>query len=157
MIPFNEWFVFFYISWCASGVLSVGTLFFACYFVLKSIFQMKKFNAIFPAKTETFSFGRYDRTTKVMQDFKPAIAQLTNQTTLPSFMKYDIPQNVFFDMLIDKEGLLWLSSATNGIIKVRFPSNHFSFIYSSLLANDINATENSSGSTTIQYLHSFIF
>lgn len=88
---------------------------------------------------------RYDRTTKVMQDFKPAIAQLTNQTTLPSFMKYDIPQNVFFDMLIDKEGLLWLSSATNGIIKVRFPSNHFSFIYSSLLANDINATENSSG------------
>lgn len=40
----------------------------------------------------------------------------------------------FFDVDIDKDGMLWLSSTTNGIYKISFPRHGFSFIRPDLFA-----------------------
>lgn len=84
---------------------------------------------------------RYDRTTASMQDFKPNAVQYS--TT--SLMQYGIQQSIFFDITADKDGLLWLASANDGLYKVRFPSNKFTLLYSSILAEDIHATDNNYG------------
>ena len=84
---------------------------------------------------------RYDRSLKAMLPFAPNMTEGYVQTTLPSFMQNSNPQNVFYDMSIDDEGLLWLTSTTDGLFKVRFPSNQFSFLYTSLLADDIHPSD----------------
>lgn len=81
---------------------------------------------------------RFDRSIGMMQTFTPNIAEGYAQTTLPTFMQNGSQQNVFYDMFIDNNGLLWLTSTTDGLFKVRFPSNQFSLLYTSLLSDDIH-------------------
>ncbi|MBV5343530.1 hybrid sensor histidine kinase/response regulator, partial [bacterium] len=49
------------------------------------------------------------------------VAQLNNQS--------DLAQNgekkVFFDLMLDKDNILWLSSTTNGVFRVSFPKPQF--------------------------------
>ncbi len=84
---------------------------------------------------------RYNRTTARMQDFVPNVAQ----DDISPLTQYSLQQSIFFDVSLDKDGLLWLASANDGLYKVRFPSKQFKLLYSSILAEDIHAADNNYG------------
>ena len=90
---------------------------------------------------------RFDRVNSTMQEFTPVDIQNNKLLAMPAhaFMQINTKQNVFYDMAIDNNGILWLSSTTDGLLKVRFPSNQFSFLYSNILANDIQPANNNYG------------
>lgn len=64
---------------------------------------------------------RFDHRTKMMQ----------NINRLNEF-KNDLTEPHFFDIDIDQNGIMWLSSTTDGIYKVCFPKFSFKFLYSNL-------------------------
>ncbi len=65
---------------------------------------------------------RYDHHTKLMQNIN-SLKQFDDDFTTPNF----------FDIDIDDDGTLWLSSTTNGVYKVRFPKYNFRFLFPDLL------------------------
>ena len=69
---------------------------------------------------------RYDQQMGIMQD----LADLRQfSTTSANALR-------FFDMDIDSEGLLWLSSTTNGVYKVNFTPSSFSFFMPDALSQE---------------------
>lgn len=70
------------------------------------------------------------------------VAQLNNQS--------DLAQNgekkVFFDLMLDKDNILWLSSTTNGIFRVSFPKPQFNLFQ---IGNTNNATLKNTAVKTI--------
>ena len=67
---------------------------------------------------------RYDHQTGLMQNV--AVFRQFSSTTINALR--------FFDMDIDSEGLLWLSSTTNGVYKVNFTPSNFTFFMPDLLS-----------------------
>ncbi len=37
----------------------------------------------------------------------------------------DLPDQLFFHLLLDKDGILWLASTGSGVYKVTFPRSNF--------------------------------
>lgn len=73
---------------------------------------------------------RYDHSTKLMQ----------NINILPEF-KDNIIGTHFFDIDIDTDGIMWLSSTTSGVFKVCFPKYNFKFLFPDLLQQQGNNTD----------------
>ena len=69
---------------------------------------------------------RYDQQTGIMQDI----------ADFRQFSSTSANALRFFDMDIDSEGLLWLSSTTNGVYKVNFTPFSFSFFMSEMLSQE---------------------
>lgn len=65
---------------------------------------------------------RYDYQTHAIQNF----------SSLKDFSIYAFKPN-FFDIDIDSNGILWLSSTTNGVFKVCIPEFHFRFLYPDII------------------------
>ena len=65
---------------------------------------------------------RYDHASRMVQ----------NVNLLKEF-KDDINETNFFDVDIDHDGILWLSSTTSGVYKVCFPKYSFKFLFPDLL------------------------
>ena len=65
---------------------------------------------------------RYDHHSKTMQNVND-MKQFDDDFIAPNF----------FDIDIDDDGTMWLSSTTNGVYKVRFPKYNFKFLFPSLL------------------------
>lgn len=55
----------------------------------------------------------------------------------------------FFDVDIDKDGMLWLSSTTNGIYKISFPRHGFSFVRPDLFAAKVTTSTDNHGVRSI--------
>ena len=69
---------------------------------------------------------RYDHQTELMQ----------NVADLRPFSTTAVNALRFFDLDIDSEGLLWMSSTTNGVYKVNFTPSHFTFFMPDLLSQE---------------------
>ncbi len=65
---------------------------------------------------------RYDHASRIMQSVN-GMGLFGSMPEKPNF----------FDINIDDEGILWLSSATDGVYKLCFPRRGFSFLYAGLL------------------------
>ena len=72
---------------------------------------------------------RYDHHSRLMQNIN-SLKQFDDDFTTPNF----------FDIDIDGDGTLWLSSTTNGVYKVRFPKYNFKFLFPGLL--DLQKADN---------------
>ena len=69
---------------------------------------------------------RYDYQTGLMQ----------NVADLRMFSSTAVNALRFFDLDLDSEGLLWMSSTTNGVYKVNFTPSHFTFFMPDLLSQE---------------------
>lgn len=92
------------------------------------------------------SVWRYDRRTAQISLFNPTAIAGNTQMSFPATL-HNTPNTtiMFYDIDIDSHGLLWLSSANDGLFKIRFPRNQFGFLFQNILANDIHPTENEYG------------
>ena len=69
---------------------------------------------------------RYDYQTGLMQ----------NVADLRMFSSTAVNALRFFDLDLDSEGLLWMSSTTNGVYKVNFTPSHFTFFMPDILSQE---------------------
>lgn len=81
---------------------------------------------------------RYDRREGEMKDISSAVLAGNTQTTISPFLKEEAQSATFSDIDIDSDGLLWLSSTSNGLFKVRFPQKQFTYLLPQLLKDDVN-------------------
>ena len=88
---------------------------------------------------------RFDRNTGTMQNFNPQSFVGADLGAMPFAIGGGGQATKFVDIDIDSDGLLWLSSSTDGLFKVRFPRDLFTFLYPDMLAADVNDTNSDYG------------
>ena len=107
-----------------------------------SLVYFDPFNKL--VKRFNFSVGNVNRTLKYQDGKEQGMFFLTtsgdvawfDRTTATVTLLNDQPEltqngnkKVFFDMLLDKDNILWLTSTTNGVFKIIFPKQQFNLFH----------------------------
>ncbi len=88
---------------------------------------------------------KYDRKTSSIGELNVNKEKSQNQLSFALNAAKDAAKPSFYDMDLDKEGILWLSSITDGLYKIRFPQYNVSLLFPTLLKDDVGYNDNNYG------------
>ena len=96
---------------------------------------------------------RYDRSTSSLEEMDLSSVKEQSQTSFALHAAKETVKPSFYDMELDSEGILWLSSISDGLYKIRFPQYNVSLLYPTLLQGDVGYSNNSYGIRSLYQSH----